>query len=220
MTLGPRRNDRSAPVTLKATGYSSYRLTKFWNARLLQLRLGFANCLKIFHSETGRASGLADFELSGDAYPLSNQVTAFAQCVSLWPAGKQERMRQIRYIQLQGTVLNSERAVSNHFDFGCGEARVLNRLGNPGWIEGFPRLGKYFGLPFHQIHICAINAIQALQSLLGSVCSKTSYHSVDFDCGLLDLRQNGHSSKKRCQPQQKHRAQQFGLTRHGKTSKE
>jgi hypothetical protein len=52
------------------------------------------------------------------------------------------------------------------------------------------------GLAFDEIHLCATNAIQALQGLLGPVGSKASYHPVDLDGCLCHLCRCRHASQK------------------------
>jgi len=144
---------------------------------------------EVFHGEARWARSLSWSQLPSNANRLLPlRVSLLPQSRELRPTGKEKRIRQARHIQLQGAAFAGKRAVSNYFDFGCSKSCIFNRLGNSRWVEGFPWLGKHFRLPLHQIHVCATNAIQALQSLLGSVGSKPSYHSVDFDRGLLDLR--------------------------------
>lgn len=139
------------------------------------------------YRESRRGMTVSRLEFPGDADVLSNQIAAPRERLGLRSPRQTEWLLQSWNIQFQQATALDQSPVSDHFDFRCGETRVFNGFGNQSWVEGFPALGEHFSLSLHQIHIRMINAIQALQSQLGSVRSKPSYHSVDLDGGSLDL---------------------------------
>jgi hypothetical protein len=111
-------------------------------------------------------------------------------------------MRQARHIQLEGSVPCGERAIGDDGDLRGGEAGTVYGLGDQGRVEGFPGLRENCSLTLHQIYIRMTNAVQAFEGLLGPFRSKPSNHAVDFDRGLLHLREGWRGGKQASQSDQ------------------
>ncbi len=126
-------------------------------------------------------------QLSRDLEVLSSRID-LCQGVEFGSAAQQERMAKPRYDEPKSAIASFDCPSGYYVDFGGGEPGILDRLGNLRRIKGLVLFGENDALAFHQADFGMINAIQALQGLLGPFGSKPSYHAADLDRRLLDLR--------------------------------
>ena len=146
---------------------------------------------------------MAGVEFAGHTNFFPHEVSPFSERVCLRSTGQHKRVMEPRNIQLGEFLPLDQSPISRHNDLCRRKARVLDRFGNQDGIERFPWFGNHLGLPLHQIHVGMINAIQALQGLLGPFGSKASDHAVDFDGHLHHLGRYRHGGKKAYQYKQK-----------------
>lgn len=133
---------------------------------------------------------MARVERTGYADSLTQQIGPFFQRPRLRSSLKHKSMIQPWNLQHNQFLAFQQGPFRGHNDSNRCKTRTLDRLGNQNRVKRLPRLWEYLAFPFHQIHFCMINAIQALEGLLGPTGSQPSYHAIDFHRGVYDLGRN------------------------------